>query len=85
MFGSQWPAYREVLNNPLPQFANNPEFEQIDVDASIAELEKAPLLRRMPLAVLTKTEPFARPPNLVGFIRGPGTVLAESGPRAGQT
>ena len=67
MFGSQWPAYRQVLNNPLPQFANNPEFEQVDVDASIAEIEKAPLLRRMPLAVLTKTEPFARPPNLVGF------------------
>jgi len=56
-----------VLNNPLPQFANNPDFEQIDVDASITQIEKAPALRRMPLVVLTKTEPFGRPPSLVGF------------------
>jgi pimeloyl-ACP methyl ester carboxylesterase len=67
LFGSQWPAYRQVLNNPLPQFANNPDFEQIDVDASITQIEKAPALRRMPLVVLTKTEPFGRPPSLVGF------------------
>ncbi|SEF11319.1 Pimeloyl-ACP methyl ester carboxylesterase [Rhizobiales bacterium GAS191] len=67
LFGSQWPAYRQVLNNPLPQFASNPDFEQIDVDASITQIEKAPALRRMPLVVLTKTEPFGRPPSLVGF------------------
>jgi pimeloyl-ACP methyl ester carboxylesterase len=67
LFGSQWPAYREVLNYPLPQFANNPDFEQIDVDASISQLAKAPALRRMPLVVLTKTKPFARPPSLSGF------------------
>jgi pimeloyl-ACP methyl ester carboxylesterase len=40
LFGSQWPAYRQVLNNPLPQFANNPDFEQVDVDASITQIEK---------------------------------------------
>ena len=63
LFGPQWPAYRQVLNNPLPQFADDPGFERIDVDASIAEVEKAPPLRRMPLIVLTKGEPFARPPG----------------------
>jgi hypothetical protein len=47
----------------LPQFADDPGFERIDVDASIAEIEKAPPLRRMPLIVLTKGEPFARPPG----------------------
>ena len=67
LFRSQWPAYRQVLNNPLPQFANNPDFEQMDVDASINQIEKAPPLRRMPSVVLTKTEPFARLPSSVGF------------------
>jgi hypothetical protein len=67
LFRSRWPAYRQVLNNPLPQFANNPDFEQMDVDASINQIEKAPPLRRMPSVVLTKTEPFARLPSSVGF------------------
>ena len=67
LFGSQWPAYRQVLNEPLPQFAKNPDFERIDVDASISQIAKAPPLRRMPLVVLTKTKPFARPASLVGF------------------
>lgn len=61
LFGSQWPAYRQLIDNPLPQFGNNPDFEQIDVDASIAEIDEAPALRRIPLAVLTKGEPFAVP------------------------
>jgi pimeloyl-ACP methyl ester carboxylesterase len=65
--GSQWPAYRQVLNNPLPQFSNNAAFEQIDVDKSIAQITQAPPLRQMPLVVLTKTEPFARPSNVEGF------------------
>lgn len=65
--GSQWPAYRQVLNNPLPQFANNTAFEQIDVDKSITQIAQASPLRQMPLVVLTKTEPFARPSNAEGF------------------
>jgi hypothetical protein len=67
LFGSQWPAYRQVLNNPLPRFAKNPEFERIDVDTSISQIAKAAALRRMPLVVLSKTEPFAQPPSSVGF------------------
>lgn len=65
--GSQWPAYRQVLNNPLPQFSNNAAFEQIDVDKSITQITQAPPLRQIPLVVLTKTEPFARPSNVEGF------------------
>jgi hypothetical protein len=34
---------------------------------SIAQIEKAPALRRMPLVVLTKTEPFPRPSGPPGF------------------
>ena len=67
LLGSGWPAYRHVLNNPLPQFASNPDFEQIDVDASIMQIENAPPLRRKPVVVLTKTEPFAQPPSVVSF------------------
>jgi pimeloyl-ACP methyl ester carboxylesterase len=66
-FGPQWPAYRKVLNNPLPQFAKNMDFEQIDIDMSVTQIAQAPPLRQMPLVVLTKTEPFARPSNAEGF------------------
>jgi pimeloyl-ACP methyl ester carboxylesterase len=67
LFGSKWPAYRQVLNYPLPQFAKNPDFEQIDIDASISQIAKTPALHQMPVVVLTKAKPFARPPSLVGF------------------
>jgi hypothetical protein len=67
LLGSRWPAYRHVLNNSLPQFASNPDFEQIDVDASIMQIKNAPPLRRKPVVVLTKTEPFAQPLSVVSF------------------
>jgi pimeloyl-ACP methyl ester carboxylesterase len=67
LFGPQWPAYRQLLDNPLPEFANNPAFERIDVDASVAQIRAAPALRNLPLAVLTKTEPFPLPPGTAGF------------------
>ena len=41
--------------------------KQIDVDASIMQIENAPPLRRKPVVVLTKTEPFAQPPSVVSF------------------
>jgi pimeloyl-ACP methyl ester carboxylesterase len=63
LFGSAWPAYRHVLDTPLPQFANDPRFERIDIEASIAEIDRAPPLPRVPLIVITKGEPFARPPG----------------------
>jgi pimeloyl-ACP methyl ester carboxylesterase len=66
-FGSQWPAYRHVLNYPLPKFAKDPDFELIDVDTSITQLEQAPPLHQMAVAVLTKTKPFARPSGVEGF------------------
>jgi pimeloyl-ACP methyl ester carboxylesterase len=67
LFGSQWPAYQRVMNNPLPEFADNSAFEQIDVDKSIAQIAQAPPLHKMPLVLLTKTEPFAQPPNAGGL------------------
>ena len=67
LFGAQWPAYRRVMNNPLPAFANNKAFELIDIDRSIGQIAQAPALRKMPLVVLTKTVPFPRPPNAEGL------------------
>jgi hypothetical protein len=32
LLGAQRPAYRQVLDNPLPGFADNADFQQIDVD-----------------------------------------------------
>jgi pimeloyl-ACP methyl ester carboxylesterase len=67
LLGSQWLAYRLLVDNPLPQFANNPRFEQIDIDASVTQIERAPPLRRIPLVVLTKAEPFTVPLNVMGL------------------
>lgn len=67
LFGDKWPAYRAVLNGAGAQ--PDPSFEQIDVDASIAQVQAAaPLDPALPMLVLTKTEPFAGlPANPEGF------------------
>jgi len=66
-FGRLWPLYRGVLNPPP---ANQPlaslrlpTSEVVDIDASIAQIDRARPLRKMPLAVLTKTEPFRIAPG----------------------
>ncbi|MGD0472586.1 MAG: alpha/beta hydrolase family protein [Candidatus Velthaea sp.] len=75
--GSLWPLYRKVLNPPpadepiasLKEAAS----ETVDLDKSIDEVQAAPPLRKMPLGVLTKTEPFRiRPGSLP-----PGITLSE--------
>lgn len=67
LMGSDWPAYRQALDRPLPQFAAAPSFEVIDIDRSVAQVGAAPALPPIPVVVLTRTEPFAIP----------GTVSAE--------
>jgi hypothetical protein len=37
--------------------------ETVDIDISVEQVKHAPSLRSMPLAVLTKTEPFRIPPG----------------------
>jgi len=67
LFGAGWPAYRRLLAHPGTAEDNKPGFEVIDVDRSVAELAAAPPLRKgLPLAVLSKTEPFALPQNVKG-------------------
>ncbi|WAC91565.1 alpha/beta fold hydrolase [Mycobacterium sp. Aquia_213] len=74
LLGADWPAYRQALDEPLPQFADSSAFEVIDIDKSVAQVAAAPAFPPIPTAVLTRTEPFVIPP----------TVPAEQGARLEQ-
>ncbi|MDQ6774428.1 MAG: alpha/beta hydrolase [Candidatus Dormibacteraeota bacterium] len=63
LFGAQWAAYNQLLDHPGTPYDNDQSFETIDISASVTQIEHAPPWRRMPLAVLTKTEPFPLPPG----------------------
>jgi pimeloyl-ACP methyl ester carboxylesterase len=70
LLGDKWPIYRDRLTPPLDQETvpalRDPNSEQIDVDASVAQVDAAKPLPAKPLAVLTKTEPFAGLADLPG-------------------
>jgi pimeloyl-ACP methyl ester carboxylesterase len=51
LFGPLWPAYRDLLNTTGT--GTDPAAERIDLDTS---------MRPVPLAVISKTEPFGGPP-----------------------
>ena len=61
--GDQWPAYRELLTTPGTPMDSDPAFERFDIDASVAEVAAAPTFPTIPIAVLSKTEPFPVPPT----------------------
>lgn len=63
LVGTDWPAYRTLLNAPGTPFDHDPRFETVDIDRSIRQLGAAPPLRPVPVAVLSKTEPFATAPG----------------------
>lgn len=63
LLGPDWPAYRQQLDQPLPQFADSPSFEVIDIDNSVAQVDAAPAFPPIPTVVLARTEPFSIPPN----------------------
>ncbi|PRI15489.1 hypothetical protein B2J96_13070 [Mycobacterium shigaense] len=60
--GPDWPAYRQQLDGPPPQFADAPAFEEIDIDKSVAQVGTA-AFPAVPIAVLARTEPFLIPPT----------------------
>jgi pimeloyl-ACP methyl ester carboxylesterase len=64
LLGSDWPAYRQALDEPLPQFADAPSFEEIDIENSVAQVAAAPPFPPIPTVVLTRTEPFVIPPTV---------------------
>jgi pimeloyl-ACP methyl ester carboxylesterase len=76
LFGARWPIYRDAVLNPPPAAQpwasmRSRASEQIDFDASVAQTLNAPPLPAIPLAVLTKTAPFA------GVTSVPGLSAAE--------
>jgi len=66
--GPLWPLYRDRVLNPPPRAKpipslRGPASEVVKLDASIAQVDRAPPLPTMPLVVLTKTEPFRIQPG----------------------
>ncbi|OBK21506.1 alpha/beta fold hydrolase [Mycobacterium asiaticum] len=64
LMGSDWPDYRQALDAPPPQLRDPASFEEVDIDRSVAQVTGAPGFPPIPLAVLTRTEPFTIPPDL---------------------
>lgn len=63
LFGARWAAYRTLLDRPGTPFDARPAFERVDIDGSIDAVTAAHPLPAVPMAVLSKTEPFAAPPG----------------------
>ena len=69
LFGPLWPAYRDLLSTTGT--GTDPAAERIDLDTSINQLDQALPMRPVPLAVISKTEPFGGlPPTLPGGLTG---------------
>ncbi|MBV8991112.1 MAG: alpha/beta fold hydrolase [Solirubrobacterales bacterium] len=65
LFGPRlWPRYAKLLNYPGTPLQNQSGFETVDVDGAIKAVQDARPLPRVPLAVLSKTEPFATAPGV---------------------
>jgi pimeloyl-ACP methyl ester carboxylesterase len=62
LFGDLWPQYRELLNHPGTPLDSQPSWETFDIDGAIDAVLAAPALPALPLAVMSKTEPFAISP-----------------------
>jgi hypothetical protein len=59
----RWPRYVELLNHPGTPLDSDPSFETYDVDGAVDAIIGGPALARVPLAVMSKTEPFAISPT----------------------
>ena len=62
LFGRLWPRYEHLLNFPGTPLENQSGWETVDTDGAIRAINNAKL-PRMPLAVISKTEPFATAPG----------------------
>jgi len=62
LFGRLWPRYEHLLNFPGTPLENESGWETVDADGAIKAINNAKL-PRMPLAVISKTEPFATAPG----------------------
>ena len=69
LLGPAWPAYDKLLAHPSG-LASSPRawLEVIDINRSVTELADAPALKaRLPMAVVSKTEPFPLPTGIKGL------------------
>ncbi|MCX5300544.1 alpha/beta fold hydrolase [Streptomyces sp. NBC_00193] len=62
--GADWAAYVEALRHPGTPFDADPEFEQVDIEGGVNALDRGGPLPPVPVAVLSKTAPFAVPPTM---------------------
>lgn len=62
LFGRLWPRYQHLLNFPGTPLEKDPGWETVDADDAITAINNNKL-PRMPLAVISKTEPFATAPG----------------------
>jgi pimeloyl-ACP methyl ester carboxylesterase len=81
-FGKDWTSYLELLNHPGTALDTERGFETIDVDGAIEAVTRAQPMPEVPLAVLSKTKPFALPP---GSRKSLLTSLERAWPKAQQT
>jgi pimeloyl-ACP methyl ester carboxylesterase len=59
LFGARlWPRYVRLLNQPGTPLDRQSDFETFDVNESITAIQRARRLPRVPLAVISKTQPF---------------------------
>jgi pimeloyl-ACP methyl ester carboxylesterase len=69
LFGRRlWPLYVKLLNRPGTALDHQPGFETVDVDNAFNAIKRAKPLPRIPLAVISKTEPFATAPGVPGQV-----------------
>src|SRR5215469_9046444 len=75
--GALWPLYLKANNPPMQDqpfpSMRQPESEQVDIEASIDQVRQAPPLAPIPLAVVTRTEPFQLQPGSL-----PASITSES-------
>ncbi|MFG2989668.1 alpha/beta fold hydrolase [Streptomyces sp. NPDC048257] len=62
--GTYWAAYVEALRHPGTPFDADPAFEQVDIDGGVGALDGGGPLPAVPVAVLSKTAPFAAPATM---------------------
>lgn len=68
LFGPLWPRYEHLLNFPGTSLDDAPGWETIDIDGALRAVQRARPLPRMPLAVISKTAPFAVAPGFPRII-----------------
>jgi pimeloyl-ACP methyl ester carboxylesterase len=62
LFGAQWPAYVETLNKPGTALDDQPGWETVNANEAISAIQSGGQLPKVPVAVISKTEPFGVSP-----------------------